>query len=117
VVLSCFTFPLVSRYVLVPYLSGLFGPDVPIPIGTSDVNIMLYNAKYAVNTAISFIPIYKSDRRRIVPIYMAGENTGDNESFYGAFDEKRKVELHNWYMKNFFSVKKLTFWSNYYVPL
>jgi len=112
VVLSCFTFPLVSRYVLVPYVSGLFGPDVPIPIGTSDVNIMLIMLSMLLILPISFIPIYKSDRRRIVPIYMAGENTGDNESFYVAFDEKRKVELHNWYMKNFFSVKKLTFWSN-----
>ncbi|HOM01912.1 MAG TPA: proton-conducting transporter membrane subunit [Acetivibrio sp.] len=112
VVLSCFTFPLISEYVLVPYLSGLFGPSVLMPIGTSDVNIMLIMLSMLLILPISFIPIYKSDRRRIVPVYMAGENTGDNESFYGALHTKRKVKLHNWYMESFFEVKKLAFWSN-----
>ncbi|GAE88415.1 NADH-quinone oxidoreductase subunit L [Acetivibrio straminisolvens] len=112
VVLSCFTFPLISRFVLVPYLSGLFGPTVSMPIGTSDVNIMLIMLSMLLILPISFIPIYKNDRRRIVPVYMAGENTGDNESFYGALHAKRKVKLHNWYMEDFFGVKKLAFWSN-----
>lgn len=112
VVLSCFTFPLISEYVLVPYLSGLFGPGVSMPLGISDVNIMLIMLSMLLILPISFIPIYKSDRRRIVPVYMAGENTGDNESFYGALHTKRKVKLHNWYMESFFGVKKLAFWSN-----
>lgn len=112
VVLSCFTFPLISQYVLVPYLTELFGSVVSMPIGTGDVNIMLIMLSMLLILPISFIPIYKNDRRRIVPVYMAGENTGDNESFNGAFDVKRKVRLHNWYMQSFFHVKKLSFWSN-----
>jgi len=61
---------------------------------------------------VSFIPIHKNDKRRIAPIYMAGENIGDNESFNGALGISRKVELRNWYMEDIFNNKKLTFWSN-----
>jgi len=75
------------------------------------VNIMLIMLSMLLILPISFIPIYKSDRRRIVPIYMAGENTGDNESFYGAFDENVSRAPQLVYEK-LFSVKKLTFWSN-----
>jgi len=112
VVVSCFTFPLISKYALVPYLSDLFGNTSLIPIGTSDVKIMLYMLSMFIILPISFISLYKKDKRRIVPIYMAGENTGDNETFHGSLGVTRKVELRNWYMDSYFGVKRLTFWSN-----
>jgi len=112
VVVSCFSFPLISRYALVPYLSALFGVKTLIPIGTSDVNIMLIMLSMLLVLPISFIHLYKNDKRRIVPIYMAGENTGDNETFHGAVGVDRKVELSNWYMENYFGSKKLSFWSD-----
>jgi ech hydrogenase subunit A len=43
---------------------------------------------------------------------MAGENTGDNESFYGATGAKYKMELRNWYMEDYFGPKRLSFWSD-----
>jgi ech hydrogenase subunit A len=110
--ISCFGFPLISKYALEPYLSGLFGKSAAIPIGTSDVNIMLFMLSMLVLLPISFIPIYKKDKRRLAPIYMAGENTGDNEHFQGSIGAVRKVELRNWYMDDFFGIKKLSFWSN-----
>lgn len=112
VVVSCFSFPLISKYALVPYLSELFGNHAMIPIGTSDVNIMLYMLSMLVILPVSFIPIYKMNKRRRVPVYMAGENTGDNMTFYGAAGITRKLELRNWYMDSYFGVKRLTLWSN-----
>ncbi len=112
VVVSCFSFPLISKYALVPYLTGLFHSDALVPIGTSDVKIMLYMLSMLIILPISFIPIYKGDKRRRVPIYMAGENTGNNESFHGSMGVNRKVELRNWYMEGYFGVKRLTLWSN-----
>ncbi|MDF2942495.1 MAG: hypothetical protein K0S01_1353 [Herbinix sp.] len=112
VVVSCFTFPLISKYALVPYLSDLFGNTTLVPIGTSDVKIMLYMLSMFIILPISFIPIYKMNKRRRVPIYMAGENTGDNETFYGAAGVTQKLELRNWYMEGYFGVKRLSFWSN-----
>ncbi len=112
VVVSCFTFPLISKYALIPYLTNLYGTNAVIPIGTSDVKIMIIMLAMLLFIPISFIPIYKQDKRRIVPIYMAGENTGDNESFYGGNGEKRKVELRNWYLESYFGTQKLSFWCN-----
>ena len=112
VVISCFTFPLVSRYALEPYLTEVYKSTALIPIETSDIKLMLCMLSMLILLPISFIPIYKNDKRRKVPIYMAGENTGDNQTFYGAMGVKQKVEMRNWYMEDFFGADKLTFLSN-----
>ncbi|HWT27749.1 MAG TPA: proton-conducting transporter membrane subunit [Mobilitalea sp.] len=112
VILLVFCFPLISKYALIPYLSGLFGTSPIVPIGTSDVKIMLFMLSMLIILPIAFIPIRKRDKRKLVPIYMAGENTGDNETFHGAIGVDRKVELRNWYMESYFGAKKLTLASN-----
>jgi ech hydrogenase subunit A len=112
VVVSCFTFPAISKYALIPYLSQLFGESTLVPIGSSDVSIMLFMLSMLLILPISFIPLHKKDKRRLVPIYMSGENTGDNESFYGAIGATKKVEFHNWYMESTWGSKKLSYWSN-----
>ena len=112
VVVSCFSFPLISKYALIPYLTNIFGSEALVPIGANDVKLMLYMLSMLIILPISFVPIYKKDKRRIAPIYMAGENTGDNETFYGSIGEVRKVELRNWYMESYFGVKRLSLVSN-----
>ncbi len=112
VVVSCFSFPLISKFVLVPFLTKMFHTSALIPIGTNDVKLMLYMLSMLIILPVSFIPFYKNDKRRRVPIYMAGENTGDNKRFYGSMGVTRKVELRNWYIRKYFDVKILTFWSN-----
>lgn len=112
VVISCFTFPIVSQYALIPYLNEVFIRRASMPIGEGDIKLMLYMLSMLIILPISFIPVYKNDKRRRVPIYMAGENTGDNETFYGACGTKRQVELHNWYMDSYFGPKRLSFFSD-----
>ena len=112
VVVSCFTFPLVSKYALEPYLTEVYGNTALIPIETSDIKLMLYMLSMLILLPISFIPVYKNDKRRKVPIYMAGENTGDNQTFYGSMGFKQKVEMRNWYMEDFFGSPKLTLISD-----
>ena len=112
VVISCFTFPIVSKYALIPYLNEVFIRRALMPIGEGDIKLMLYMLSMLIILPISFIPVYKNDKRRRVPIYMAGENTGDNETFYGACGTKRQVELHNWYMDSYFGAKRLSFFSD-----
>jgi ech hydrogenase subunit A len=112
IVVSCFTFPLISKFILIPYLTTIFKSKSMIPIGSNDVKLMLFMLSMLIILPISFIPIYKNDTRRKVPIYMGGENTGDNKSFYGFIGETRKVELRNWYMESYFGAKRLSFWSN-----
>ncbi len=112
VVVSCFGFPLISKYELIPYLISVFGESGAIPIASNDVKLMILMLGMLLILPISFIPIYKNDKRRRVPIYMAGENTGDNRTFHGSLGTTRKVELSNWYMEGYFGAEKLTLWSN-----
>ncbi len=112
VIISCFTFPMVSKYALIPYLTDTFGKQAYTPIGDGDIKLMLFMLSMLIVLPISFIPVYKNNKRRKVPIYMAGENTGDNESFYGATGAKYKMELRNWYMEDYFGPKRLSFWSD-----
>jgi ech hydrogenase subunit A len=112
VVISCFSFPLISKYALVPFLTRMFHTSALIPIGSNDVKLMLYMLSMLIILPISFIPIYRNDKRRRVPIYMSGENTGDNKTFYGAAGETKKLELRNWYMEGYFGTKRLTLWGN-----
>jgi ech hydrogenase subunit A len=112
VVISCFAFPFISKYDLVPYLTELFGQTATIPIGTSDVNIMLYMLSMLIILPLSFIPFYKNDKRRKVAVYMSGENTGDNVTFHGSAGMTRKMELRNWYIDGYFGVKKLSLASD-----
>lgn len=112
VVISCFSFPLISKYALIPYLTETFHTKPIVPIGTSDVTIMLIMLSMLLILPISFIPIYKNDKRRIVPVYMAGENTGDNKTFYGFAGEKQTVGLRNWYMESYFGKLPLFFIGN-----
>ncbi|MDF2540485.1 MAG: hypothetical protein K0S47_203 [Herbinix sp.] len=112
VVVSCFSFPLISKFVLVPYLAQVFGTTPITPIGASDVNIMLIMLSMLIILPISFIPLYRKDKRRIVPIYMAGENIGNNKRFHGSMGVERKVELRNWYMDSYFGNKQFEFVSN-----
>jgi NADH:ubiquinone oxidoreductase subunit 5 (chain L)/Multisubunit Na+/H+ antiporter, MnhA subunit len=112
VVLSCFGFPIISDQALVPYLTSVFGGEGLIPISQSNIVLMLFMLSMLIILPVSFIPIYSRDKRRKVPIYMAGENTGDNETFYGSLGVTQKAELRNWYMDSYFGTKKLTLWSD-----
>jgi ech hydrogenase subunit A len=112
VVVSCLSFPLISKYAIIPYLSELFGKTAAIPIGTKDVYIMLFMLSMLLVLPLSFISIRRNDKRRIISVYMSGENTGDNKTFRGSIGIERKAEQRNWYMEDYFGSKKLTFASN-----
>jgi len=111
-VISCLTFPLISQYALIPFLSDAFGTTATIPIGASDVSIMLIMLSMLILLPFGFNQIRKNDKRRLTLIYMAGENTGDNETFNSIAGSKQKVVLRNWYMEEYFGSNKLTLWSN-----
>lgn len=110
--ISCFGFPLISKYALVPFLTAMFHTKALVPIDTSDVNVMLIMLSMLIILPISFIPVYKNDSRRKVPTYMAGENLGDNRSFRAAMSGTRRVEFRNWYLRKYFDIKVLTILGN-----
>ncbi|MHC1721855.1 MAG: NADH-quinone oxidoreductase subunit L [Aminipila sp.] len=112
VVLSCLAFPVISKFAIVPYLSDVFGGQAMAPIGIGNQIIMVIMMAMLILLPLGYIPLSKKEKSRVTPIYMAGENAGDNENFIAATGVKRKSDLSNWYLEGYFGGKIFTFWSN-----
>ena len=115
VLLSCVAYPVISKYVLVPYLQDTFGVAAVIPIGAGDQTLMILMVvmiSLLILVPLGYAPTSFLKKRRTTPIYMAGENSGDNKNFVGSGGVKRKSEMSNWYMEGIFGSKRIGFWSN-----
>ena len=115
VLLSCLGYPLASKYAIVPFLVSKFGTPPVIPIGTGDQTLMvlmIFMVSMLILVPMGHVPTGLFPKRRETPIYMAGENSGDDQHFIGSFGIERKSDLSNWYMEEVLNVKKITFWCN-----
>lgn len=104
-ILLCMIFPIISVYMLEPYLKNVFGVSNIQIISNGDIIIMLVMIGMLVLLPIGFLALGFGKNRKKVPIYMAGENLGDNLTFRGAMGKPTKVELRNWYMSKYFNEK------------
>ena len=50
---------------------------------------------------------YGKTNKKIVPIYMAGANLGDDLTFRNSMQQSTEVSLRNWYMEDYFSEKRM----------
>ena len=106
VVLICICFPFVSKIMVVPYLSETFGPygfDA-LALSDTDMIIMVIMVAFLV---LLFAFCFGRTKKKIVPIYMAGVNQGDDLTFEDSMFGKKEVSLRNWYMENYFGDFKM----------
>ncbi|MGI6722385.1 MAG: NADH-quinone oxidoreductase subunit L [Anaerovoracaceae bacterium] len=97
-------FPIISGYMIVPYLEGAFGSADNLALSSNDMMIMVIMvAALVLLVAFGF----GKTKRKIVPIYMGGYNTGDDLHFYNAFKQPEHVSLRNWYMESYFGEYKM----------
>ena len=103
----CVLFPMISNYLIEPYLVDIFGREAPMVIRQGNMNIMgLMLATIAVIPfAIRLFTFSKNNK--IVPSYMAGVNEGDDRSFVDSFGENKKMYLANWYLEDYVGEKRL----------
>lgn len=101
----CFLFPLISKFVLVPYLDHIYGPgETGIDMG----NILIMIAMLGVVVLLLIgAALKKTTNARIVDTYMAGVGTGDNLTYNGSMGKTVNLTLRNWYMEKYFGEKKL----------
>jgi ech hydrogenase subunit A len=107
VVLISLGFPLFSDKAIVPYIISNFQDIDPAAIaGLSSDNMIIMVVLVAV---ILILPLlfYGRTNKRIVPLYMAGANKGDNLNFIGSMEQDEPVSLRNWYMEGFFNEKRM----------
>jgi ech hydrogenase subunit A len=106
VIMISLSFPFISDKVLLPYLSGVFGEGLTaeqsLALSSDNMFILVVLVALVIVLPLMF---YGRTRKRIVPLYMAGANEGDNLTFRGAMDKDVPVSLRNWYMEGIFKEK------------
>lgn len=106
VIVTCLTFPLISEYMVSPYLGSVFisGGSTIAALGSGNMYILL--AMLALVLLLP-IPFLGKTKKKIVPNYMCGVNTGNNLSFTGAMNCETQISLRNWYMESWFSEERM----------
>lgn len=99
VVLVCFGYPLLSDWLVVPYLETVFpgSPAVSI-LGNDNMYLILIMIAALV---MMFVPFFGRGRAKEAPTYMSGVNI-DGESYRGSMGATVNVTLRNWYMEGWF---------------
>ena len=103
-VVICLVFPVMSSLLVVPYLQATFPNVAALALSSSNMYIMSAMLALVVLLPLLF---YGKTSKRIVPIYMAGANLGDDLTFNGAMDKPVPVSLKNWYMEDYFGEKRM----------
>jgi len=101
------TFPFFSKGVVVPYLSTAFtnlSESTYEALRTDNMIIMMIMVVLIIVLALLF---YGKTEKRIVPIYMAGVNEGDNLTYLGSMQKDMPVTLRNWYLEDMFPEKTM----------
>lgn len=103
-VVICLVFPVMSSLLVVPYLQSTFPNVAELALSSSNMYIMSAMLALVVLLPLLF---YGKTSKRIVPIYMAGANLGDDLTFNGAMEKPVPVSLKNWYMEDYFAEKRM----------
>ena len=103
-VLVCLLFPLVSMYMLVPYLEVVFGGLSAMVLSADNMIIMVVMVAVLVLLTGLF---FGKTNKKIVPIYLAGANKGDNLTYEGSMHTPVEFKLRNWHMESYFGEKKM----------
>ncbi len=103
-ILVCLMFPLISMYMLVPYLEIVFGGLSAMVLSADNMIIMV--VMIAVLVLLTGLFFGKTNKK-IVPIYLAGANKGDNLTYQGSMGKDVEFKLRNWHMESYFGEKKM----------
>ena len=103
-VVLCIGFPLISKFILVPYLDDAFGQTEGLALTAYDMIIMCVMVAVIV---LMFAFMFGKTKKRIVPIYLSGVNKGDNVTYEGSMQKDMTVSLRNWYMDGYFGEARM----------
>ncbi|MDF2566751.1 MAG: echA [Oscillospiraceae bacterium] len=103
----CLSFPTISRHLIEPFLSEIFGYKISSIIGDGNIQIMTFMLCmiFILPFGIRVLTLDKTSKQK--SSYMCGINTGDDRKFVDSLGEKKKMYLSNWYMEDLFGEKKI----------
>ena len=104
VVIISLGFPLISEKIILPYIGHTFqgGLLVDQSLALTSDSMLIMVSMVALILILPLL-LYGRTGKKIVPLYMAGVNKGDNLTFTGAMEKDVPVSLRNWYMEGFFN--------------
>ncbi len=103
-VLATVLFPLISSYLVEPWLRAIYG-QVTL-LAQENVVIMLIMLFLLMVLPISML-YYRKDHRQLKP-YMGGMTTTSRMHFTGAIGIDREVTLGNYYLESYFGEQKMS---------
>lgn len=100
----CLIFPVISSFLIVPYLEATFPSVAQLALSSGNMYIMSAMLALVVLLPLMF---YGKTNKKIVPLYMAGVNLGDDLTFRNSMQQPTAVSLRNWYMEDYFAEKRM----------
>jgi ech hydrogenase subunit A len=107
VVLVSLTFPLISDAMVLPYMNQVFkgmGEEVSAALASDNMVILVILVAVILILPLMF---YGKTKKRVVDIYMAGVNKGNNLTYNGSMDIEQTATLRNWYMEGMIGEKRM----------
>ncbi len=105
VVLVCLAHPILSSLFVAPYIDQNMHITFVSPINSFASTIIIFMMCMLFIIPLILLPFYKKHPVKETSVYLAGQNTGDNDKFYGSIGEVRDLQLRNWYMEEIFGEK------------
>ena len=111
VVLVSLTFPFISDAMVMPYMTQVFAKfkeyGIEVQAALSSDNMIILVIMVAV---ILILPLmfYGRTKKKIVNLYMAGVNKGDNRTYVGSMDKDMSITLRNWYLDGIIKEKSMS---------
>lgn len=111
VVAVCLFHPALSEAFIIPYVDMDLHISLSSPIDPFATTLILAMLSLLFILPLLMGPLFRRQHLKQSHIYMGGQNTGDDESYYGSMGQIRSVELRNWYMKKQFGGRGLALFS------
>ncbi|MCR5715764.1 MAG: NADH-quinone oxidoreductase subunit L [Lachnospiraceae bacterium] len=107
VILLCITFPLISSYVVEPYLADVFETGATNIIGLGNTYLLIMMVCLLLLLPLISRILGGKREVKLDLSYMGGINEGDNRTFTDSFGEAKEMYLSNWYITEWFGEDKM----------
>lgn len=98
VVLVCLLFPLISTYLIEPFIMNIYG----VTAGLAQANLAIMIMMLCLLMIMPFSLLFYRNGSTHVPPYMGGRPTESEMKFLGTFGTMRELSLSNYYMERYF---------------
>lgn len=99
----CVLFPLISQYMVIPYLGMIYHATAEV-IAQSNLWIMSLMVFLLIILPLRF---GKSRKKKHVVTNLSGENLGSDASYRGVAGQVVPISLRNWYLESWFGEEKM----------